>query len=58
VIRHPEVPDVTGLRNLSPASWVARPPDGAPTTIPPGRSVAIRPGTGIDFGQITGIIEP
>jgi DNA-binding helix-hairpin-helix protein with protein kinase domain len=58
VVRHPEAPGVAGLRNLSRASWTARSEAGAPTTVPPGRTIAITAGTSIDFGRVVGVIEP
>jgi eukaryotic-like serine/threonine-protein kinase len=58
VVRHPEARDVAGLRNLSSRSWIARTTSGPPISVPPGRSVAITPGTRIDFGRVTGVIEP
>jgi len=57
VVRHPEAHDVAGLRNISSESWIAHLSDGAPTSVPPGRTIVIRPGTRIDFGRITGVIE-
>ncbi len=58
VVRHPDASGVTGLRNLSSASWTARTAGGPPTRIPPGRTVAITPYTRIDFGKTMGVIEP
>jgi serine/threonine protein kinase len=58
VVRHPEAPHVSGLRNLSAARWIVRPASGAPTSIPPGRTIAITPGTTIDFGRVVGVVEP
>jgi DNA-binding helix-hairpin-helix protein with protein kinase domain len=62
VVRHPDAPDVLGLRNLSPDPWVASTCTGAgaagtQVVVVPGRSVTIAPGTSIDFGGVRGIVQ-
>jgi hypothetical protein len=57
VTRHPDMPDVTGLRNLSGRRWSVRTGAGSSFVVEPGRSVTLAAGTQIDFGGATGVIE-
>jgi eukaryotic-like serine/threonine-protein kinase len=57
VTQHPERPDVWGLRNLADTSWIAVPPDGTQTTVEPGMSFGLVPGTVFQFGQVTARLE-
>ncbi|CUR54406.1 putative Serine/threonine protein kinase [metagenome] len=57
VVMHPTRPDVWGLQNLTAESWHAIGPDGVSREVPPQRSVGLVPGTEIDFGTITAVIE-
>ena len=56
VARHPQLPNVWGLRNVSEQPWTARVPAGSDVTVEPGRSIALAPGTRIDFGRAVGSI--
>jgi serine/threonine protein kinase len=57
VNQHPLTPDLYGLRNLSSDTWLAWPPDGQEIHVPPGRSIAIVPGTRVSFGMVNGVFQ-
>jgi DNA-binding helix-hairpin-helix protein with protein kinase domain len=57
VARHPSMPDVTGLRNLSGRHWQVRTGSGSSFAVEPGRSATLATGTEIDFGPVQGVIE-
>jgi DNA-binding helix-hairpin-helix protein with protein kinase domain len=60
VVRHPEAPDVIGLRNLSSDTWFATAGEGPQRTdvsVQPLRSVNLAPGMRITFGSATGVVE-
>jgi DNA-binding helix-hairpin-helix protein with protein kinase domain len=57
VARHPSMPDVTGLKNLSGRPWSVRTGGGSSFVVEPGRSVTLAAGTEIDFGGVHGVIE-
>jgi len=57
VVQHPQDATVWGLRNLSPATWMAALPDGSLSQIDPGRSVTLIAGLKINFGNIEGEIR-
>jgi hypothetical protein len=55
VSRHPQNPDLWGLRNLSTEPWSFQAPGAAaPVSVPPGRSVTLASGTRINFGKCEG----
>ena len=57
VQRHPQNPNVWGLKNLSPAKWVMTAPDGAIRDVEPGRSVTLATGVKVNFGSVEGEIR-
>jgi hypothetical protein len=57
VARHPQKPDVWGLKNLSSEKWVVTRPDGTMSEVLPGRSVTIALGVKINFGPAEGEIR-
>ena len=57
VQRHPQNPNVWGLKNLSPAKWVITAPDGAIRDVEPGRSVSLAAGVKVNFGSVEGEIR-
>ena len=57
VQRHPQNPNVWGLKNLSPAKWVMTAPDGAIRDVEPGRSVSLAAGVKVNFGSVEGEIR-
>jgi DNA-binding helix-hairpin-helix protein with protein kinase domain len=52
--RHPTDPRKWGLKNLSSRKWVATLPDGSVKDVEPGRSIALRHDTAIQFGNVEG----
>ncbi|WP_434446579.1 protein kinase domain-containing protein [Lentzea sp. E54] len=57
VSKHP-TQDVHGLRNLSERQWYATPNGAANArTVAPGQSIALVPGTRIDFGALHAVVE-
>jgi len=57
VTRHPQDPNVWGLKNLSTDRWVIGLPDGTVRDIEQGRSVTLAVGTKINFGAAEGEIR-
>src|SRR5256885_9610793 len=49
VSRHPTMPGVFGLRNVSAADWIVRQGGGASKIIGPGKSVRLDAGTSIQI---------
>lgn len=57
VSRHPEHPEVWGLRNLSDENWSCTTVrDPQPAEVPPGLNLTLQPGTEINFGKVIGEI--
>lgn len=54
--RHPTRPDVQGLKNLSPQTWISQPPNGVAVEVPQGRSVSLMPGLRIQFGEVESMV--
>jgi DNA-binding helix-hairpin-helix protein with protein kinase domain len=58
ISRHPNQPDVWGLKNLSAETWSFQTAvEPATAEIPPGRTVALAAGTKINFGKCEGEIR-
>jgi DNA-binding helix-hairpin-helix protein with protein kinase domain len=57
VQRHPQNPDVWGLKNLSHVKWVITAPDGTIRDVDPGRSVSLAAGVKVNFGSVEGSIR-
>lgn len=57
VQRHPQNPNVWGLKNLSTVKWAITGSDGAIRDVEPGRSVAVAAGVKINFGSVEGEIR-
>ncbi|MBI3037674.1 serine/threonine protein kinase [bacterium] len=57
VSKNPKDPSTLGIKNTSEQNWKCITIQGRLLEIEPGRSVAISPGTKIDFGSCEGIIE-
>jgi eukaryotic-like serine/threonine-protein kinase len=58
VSRHPQNPDLWGLKNLSAEPWSFQTAaDPTPIPVPPGRSVALAYGTRINFGKCEGEVR-
>ncbi|MBK5966070.1 serine/threonine protein kinase [Thiocystis minor] len=55
--RHPQNPDLWGLKNLSPVKWVMTATDDAVRDVEPGRSVSLAAGVKVNFGQMEGEIR-
>ncbi|MBZ4194844.1 MAG: serine/threonine protein kinase [Candidatus Contendobacter sp.] len=55
--RHPQNPNVWGLKNQSPAKWVMTAPDGTIRDVEPGRSVSVAVGVKVNFGSVEGEIR-
>lgn len=55
-VKHPQR-DVWGLRNVSSQPWQARVPGHAMVEVVPDRAIAMLPGTQVDFGPATGLVE-
>lgn len=51
VARHPQHPDVLGLRNLGDRRWVITLADGSMKDVEPGKSATLSNGLKIDFGS-------
>jgi hypothetical protein len=56
VVKHPNDPSVVGLRNETNQDWTVTTNSGELQTVPAGKSVTIKPGIKINFGQKTGEI--
>jgi DNA-binding helix-hairpin-helix protein with protein kinase domain len=56
MVPHPKKPDVWGLKNVSPQTWVSTGPSGASAEVATGRSVSLIPGLRIRFGSVEGVI--
>ena len=58
VNRHPQNPDLWGLKNLSTEPWSFQTAaDPTPVSVPPGRSLTLAPGTRINFGKCEGEVR-
>ena len=57
VTRHPNDPNIWGLKNLSGDKWVATKPGNPTLEIEPGRSLAMAIGTRVNFGNRQGEIR-
>lgn len=57
VARHPTMPNVWGLKNVSGNKWVVTTADGAVRDVEPGRSVTLAVGTKIKFGKAEGEVR-
>lgn len=58
VNRHPQHPNISGLKNLSDHKWqVIIPQSHVLRNVEPGQSVKLALGTKINFGKIKGIVE-
>ncbi len=55
--RHPQNPNIWGLKNIGTEKWVATVSDGSTKDIEPGRSVTLADGTKINFGKLEGEIR-
>lgn len=56
VVKHPEK-EIWGLKNLGPGQWFIDTGDGQARSLAPGLSTTLRPGTTIQFGEVTGVVE-
>ena len=56
VAQHPQRPEIWGLRNLGQAAWTVA-ADGETKQVEPGKSLTLRAGARINFGQRTGVVE-
>jgi hypothetical protein len=56
MVPHPTKPDVWGLKNVSPKSWVSVAPSGKKVEVATGRSVSLIPGLRILFGNVEGTV--
>ena len=57
ISRHPQDPNIWGLKNLTNERWVATLPDGTVKDVEPGRNVTIAVGVKINFGRAEGEIR-
>jgi len=57
VVRHPQNPDVWGLRNLTDRDWRATTTSGVEIAVPPKRSITLAPGIRVNFGKAQGTID-
>jgi hypothetical protein len=57
ISRHPNDPNIWGLKNLSGDKWVSTTAEGAVKDVEPGRSVTLGRGTKINFGKSEGEIR-
>jgi len=57
VVRHPQKPNVWGLRNLSQDTWTVPEQDGTVSQVHPGKSLTIALGVEINFGKAKGEIR-
>jgi serine/threonine protein kinase len=55
--RHPTVPELVGLRNLSDRPWQAVLPDGQEVQVAAGRTVVMQPGSRIKFAGVEGQVS-
>jgi len=53
VSQHPTDPSIRGLRNLTEEPWKITTPQGRTKEVPPGKSLAIAPGTYVQFGSVS-----
>jgi eukaryotic-like serine/threonine-protein kinase len=56
VSRHPDRPELVGLKNLSDRLWRAILPDGQERIVDRARTIALRPGMRIVFGRVEGVV--
>jgi len=56
VAQHPQRPEIWGLRNLGQNAWTVT-ADGETKQVDPGKSLTLRAGARINFGQRTGVVE-
>ena len=56
VVKHPTKGHL-GIKNLGPSQWYFRVDGGLAKSVEPGRSVTLRTGTEIEFGEVTGVVE-
>lgn len=57
VVRHPQKPDVWGLKNCGQSRWVMIADDGTMKDVEPGRSVPLAPNVKVNFGKLEGEIR-
>lgn len=57
VNRHPQNPNLWGLKNISKNKWILTKPDGNKSEVESGKNVSLVVGNIIDFGQAEGIIQ-
>ncbi len=57
VSRHPQKPDLWGLKNLGTESWAVTAADGQTVVVEQGRSVPMQPGSRVHFGKGEGTIS-
>ncbi len=57
VNRHPQHPNIWGLKNLSAEKWAVTAADGAIKEVEPQRSVTLAAGATINFGKVEGDIR-
>jgi len=57
IVRHPTDPNIWGLKNQSSDKWVATTVDGTVTDVEPGRSLALKVGTKMNFGNSQGEVR-
>ena len=55
--KHPERPDVLGLRNHTGRTWSVKLPDGSGHDVAPGRAIRVHAGSRFDFGEASGIVR-
>ncbi|NLJ39969.1 MAG: serine/threonine protein kinase [Candidatus Atribacteria bacterium] len=55
--RHPQNPNIWGIKNLSDEKWVSTTKDGSMRDVEPGKSVLLQIGTKINFGKKEGEIR-
>lgn len=56
VVRHPDAPEVLGLKNLSTVTWKAVNHRAERRTVPPGRTMRLGNGVVIRFGEVEGVV--
>ncbi len=56
IVRHPQNPNIWGLRNLTAEKWTITTAEGATRDVDPGRSVPIANGTRIHFPSRDGLL--
>jgi len=57
VQQHPQHPQIWGLNNRSPTTWVITTPEGTRRDVEPGRSLTLAAGVKIRFGNLEGEIH-